>query len=173
MEKKELMSILNMLPNEVRCDVHGEYNGLGGECNVDVWCGKYLRHGWKKEFDRNPSLDIGYVIEHYVCDNWSNVSDCVLEHNMDRFDQVISKAKEALNVDWDKKILTEIHNYIDNKPTNRQIMFAKDIKHWLGLNDVFRNDMTKMDYDKFIKSHIDEYKRLMEKNLNDISGFGG
>ena len=40
MERSKLIKFLNNIPDDVRCDVHGEYNGSGGECNVSVWCGK-------------------------------------------------------------------------------------------------------------------------------------
>ena len=72
MEKNKLISFLNLIPDDVRCNIHGEYNGIGYECLVDVWCGKYLIRGWKDKIDNGSSID--EIMSSYVSDNWNCVS---------------------------------------------------------------------------------------------------
>lgn len=134
MEKSKLIKFLNNIPDDVRCDVHGEYNGCGCECCVDLWCGKILMGRWKDKIDRGSS--IAEILSSHVSDNWV----CVSSENDDDivkgafFDAYVEEAKEALKVDWNVKIMEEIEEYIDSKPNEKQISLANAINLALKKN---------------------------------------
>ena len=119
MERSKLIKFLNNIPDDVRCDVHGEYNGSGGECNVSVWCGKLLIRGWEDKIDRGSS--IVEILSSYVSDNWVCVSyendDDIVKNAF--FDEYVEEAREALKVDWNAKIREEIEEYIDSKSNEK------------------------------------------------------
>lgn len=164
MEKSKLIKFLNNIPDDVRCDVHGEYNGFGGECNVSVWCGKYLIRGWKDKIDHGSS--IAEILSSHVSDKWV----CVSSENDDDimkgafFDAYVEEAREALKVDWNVKLREEIEEYIDSKPNKKQISLANAINLVLKKNYHFAKRTTKSEYDKFIKDNIKEYKDWLDAN---------
>lgn len=170
MERSKLIKFLNNIPDDVRCDVHGEYNGSGGECNVSVWCGKTLIRGWKDKIDRGSSIAeilLSYVSDNWVCVSYENDDDIVKGAF---FDAYIEEAREALKVDWNVKIREEIEEYIDSKPTEEQISFANAINFALEKNHYFAKHTTKSEYDRFIKDNIKEYKDWL--NANNPANFG-
>lgn len=170
MEKTKLIKFLNLIPDDIRCNVHGEYNGIGYECLVDVWCGKFLIRGWKDKIDHGSSID--EVMSSYVSDNWNCVStdydDDIVKCS--GFDSYIEKAYEALKIDWDAKIRNEIEEYIESKPNEKQISLANTINLALNRNVHFHKHTTRSEYDKFIKDNIKEYKTWL--NDHNPSNFG-
>lgn len=166
MEKTKLIKILNLIPDDVRCDIHGEYNGCGGECIVSVWCGKRLIRGWKDKIDGGASIDD--ILSSYVADDWncvcSDYGDVDLDNKSNYFDEYIEQAREALNIDWDDKIRKEIEEYIGNKPTENQISLANAINLALKKNAYFSKHMSKSDYDKFIRDNMNEYNIWLEQH---------
>lgn len=164
MEKNKLISFLNLIPDDVRCNIHGEYNGIGYECLVDVWCGKYLIRGWKDKIDNGSSID--EIMSSYVSDNWNCVStdydDDIVKGAL--FDSYIEEAREALKIDWDAKIRKEIEKYIESKPNEKQISLANAINLALKKNAYFSKHMSKSDYDKFIRDNMNEYNIWLEQH---------
>ena len=170
MEKNKLIKFLNLIPDDVRCNVHGEYNGIGYECLVDVWCGKTLIRGWKDKIDHGSSID--EVMSSYVSDNWNCIS---MDYDDDLvkgafFDAYVEEAREALKIDWNAKIRDEIDEYIDSKPNENQISLANAINLALKKNQYFCKHTTKSEYDKFIKDNMKEYKTWLRDH--DPSNFG-
>lgn len=166
MEKTKLIKVLNLIPNDVRCDIHGEYNGSGGECIVSVWCGKRLIRGWKDKSDGGASIDD--ILSSYVADDWncvySDFGDGDFDNKSNYFDEYIEQAREALNIDWDAKIRKEIEEYIDNKPTEDQISLANAINLALKKNTYFSKHMSKLEYDKFIRGNMKEYENWLNEH---------
>ena len=124
MEKNKLISFLNLIPDDVRCNIHGEYNGIGYECLVDVWCGKYLIRGWKDKIDSGEEVED--VFKSYVADNWRCVSEDVEDDIVKScgFDKCIEDARGALKVDWDGMIRAEIEKYVSDKPNQKHVQLA-------------------------------------------------
>lgn len=63
----------------------------------------------------------------------------------------------------------EIGEYIANKPTQKQKKFADIIAKCIKVNDKPGRNATKRDYQKFISSHIEEYKKWRDET--DIANF--
>lgn len=170
MEKNKLIKFLNLIPDDVRCNIHGEYNGIGYECLVDVWCGKHLIRGWKDKIDSGEAVE--EIFKTYVADNWRCVSDDVDDDIMKsyNFDECIEDARAALKVDWDEEIRNEIAKYVSDKPTQNQVQFAHKINVALNKNKYFGKNTTKLEYDKFIKDNLNEYKDWL--SYHDPSNFG-
>ena len=171
MEKNKLISFLNLIPDDVRCNIHGEYNGIGYECLVDVWCGKYLIRGWKDKIDSGEEVED--VFKSYVADNWRCVSEDVEDDIVKScgFDKCIEDAREALKVDWDGMIRAEIEKYVSDKPNQKQVQLANKINVALNKNKCFGKNTTKSEYDKFIKENLNEYNDWLSDNKPSNFGY--
>ena len=171
MEKNKLISFLNLIPDDVRCNIHGEYNGIGYECLVDVWCGKYLIRGWKDKIDSGEEVE--EVLKSYVADNWRCVSEDVEDDIVKSFgfDKCIEDAREALKVDWDGMIRAEIEKYVSDKPNQKQIQLAHKINVALNKNKYFGKNTTKSECDKFIKENLNEYNDWLSDNKPSNFGY--
>lgn len=170
MEKKKLMEFLVKIPDDVRCDVHGECNSSSWDCEVSVWCGKYLIRGWKEALAKHADMPVEDIISRYSADNWKTVgyADSVNGEEFigtpSDYDNNIAEARKAVAVDWNMCMTNEIAEFRAAVPTEKQISFAKAIRNALGLGNSLDRHWTKKDYSDFISGHIAEYRKWRDDN---------
>lgn len=170
MDRKELIKCFNSIPEDIRVEVFGEYNGTGS-IEIQAWCGKGLCRGWKDYIDKGYTPE--EVIEKYSHDIWKDIAydDCGKIEEVDEYTRkdIIDMARIANSVNWDDRLKMEIGEYTANKPTQKQKNFADIIAKCIEVKDKPGRNATKRDYQKFISSHIEEYKKWREET--DIANF--
>lgn len=168
MDRKELVKCFNGIPEDIRVEVFGEYNGTGS-IEIKAWCGKGLCRGWKEDIDNGSTTE--EVIGRYTYDIWKDIAWVNCSKIEDAYDkkEIIDTARIANTVNWDDRLKMEIGEYIANKPTQKQKKFADIIAKCIKVNDKPGRNATKRDYQKFISSHIEEYKKWRDET--DIANF--
>lgn len=163
--KADLVKFLNDIPNDVRCIVTTGDDEL--DPGVYVWTGKILKFGWKHAIDAGITVDD--VIKNFMIDNWQQLDNPYGEGITKAYgyDDAIKRAKAAMLIAWRAKISSHIANYIDNKPSFKQIELAKAMCRTLGLVNLPK-DATKKDYDDFIAAYKDEYKEWYASHSPDV-----
>lgn len=165
MRREKLIECFNKIPSDVRVEVFGEYNGIGG-IEIMIWCGRDLARDWKKRIDSGESVDD--VLEHCSHDVWNDIA---YDENGDIkfvddlwFNELVKQACDANTVNWDVNLRNKVNEYIADKPTDKQKRFAKVIMDALDIKNPFTSSSTKRDYSEFIGKNIKAYQEWWKEH---------